>query len=152
MSIWWGQVKKSQETESSPSHPVKHHCYVELHLKIRKSIFLRGLSNTGTGCPEWVWRLHPWRCSKPDWTPSWATPCRWPWSKWTVGPDGPQRCPPSPTMSCGPLKGILDFALHIPWSPVSWTLLSIFLGPQFLTMVLKSSTSEGSESYSTLLF
>jgi len=41
----------------------------------------------GTGCPERLWMLHPWRCSRPGWMRPWATwsstrsggwwPCLW---------------------------------------------------------------------------
>ena len=27
----------------------------------------------GTGCPERLWMLCPWRCSRPDWMGSWAS-------------------------------------------------------------------------------
>ena len=42
---------------------------------------------SGTGCPERLWMLHPWRCSRPGWMGPWAAwssikcggwwPCLW---------------------------------------------------------------------------
>jgi len=32
-----------------------------------------GESGAGTGCPERLWMLHPWRCSRPGWMEPWAT-------------------------------------------------------------------------------
>ena len=37
-----------------------------------------GWPNTGTGCPEMLWSLHPWRYSKAAWTWSWAAISGWP--------------------------------------------------------------------------
>lgn len=34
-------------------------------------------SDTGKGCPQRLWSLHPWAYSKPSWTQSWTTCCSW---------------------------------------------------------------------------
>ena len=52
---------------------------------------LWGWWSTGTGCPEGLWSLFPWRYSKPAWTTSSAACCRWPCFGRGVGLDDPQR-------------------------------------------------------------
>ena len=42
----------------------------------------RGWWGSDMGCPEKLWMLHPWKCSRPGWVGSWAT-----WS------GGWQACP-----------------------------------------------------------
>lgn len=63
-------------------------------LQVKKNPFsLWGMSNTGTGCPEWLWSHHLWRYTKAHWTWSWATCCKWTCSEqkgWTTGSFQPQ--------------------------------------------------------------
>lgn len=47
--------------------------YRKSHLNLQLFFVLWGWLNTGTGLPERLWSLHPWRYSKPNWTRSWAT-------------------------------------------------------------------------------
>ena len=42
--------------------------YRKIHLNIQKHIFIVTVVNAGTDCPERLWRLHPWRYTKPEWT------------------------------------------------------------------------------------
>jgi len=35
--------------------------HMKFILNTRKHILQCGWSKTGTGCPEWLWNLHPWR-------------------------------------------------------------------------------------------
>lgn len=53
--------------------------YRKLQLNIRKHLFMWRRLNTRTGCLERLWRLHPWRYSKPDGTGSRATCSGWPY-------------------------------------------------------------------------
>ena len=55
------------------------------HPNVRKHFLLWGWLNTGKGCPERLWSLHPWRDSKGIRTWSWATGSRWPCSEWGFG-------------------------------------------------------------------
>lgn len=41
--------------------------------QILEKCFTMKWSNTGTVCPERLWRLHPWECSRLNWTQPWAT-------------------------------------------------------------------------------
>ena len=47
--------------------------------------------STGTGCPGRLWSLLLWRYSRPAWTRSSTTYCRWPCFGRRVGLDDPQR-------------------------------------------------------------
>lgn len=55
----------SSEGIRGDGHKMK---YRKFHLNIRKNFFLWRCSDVGTGCPESLWSLCPWRHSKPDWT------------------------------------------------------------------------------------
>ena len=54
--------------------------------------------STGTGCPGRLWSLLLWRYSRPAWTRSSTTYCRWPCFGRRVGLDDPQRSLPTPTI------------------------------------------------------
>ena len=56
---------------------------------------LRGWLSPGTGCPERLWSLSPWRYWKAVWTWSWATGSRQPCSIWEAGADDLQRAFPT---------------------------------------------------------
>ena len=60
--------------------------------------FRWGWQSTGTGCPGRLWSLLLWRYSRPAWTRSCATCCRWPCFGRRVGLDDPQRSLPTPTI------------------------------------------------------
>jgi len=57
-----------------------------------------GEAGTGTGCPGRFWSLLLWRDSRPAWTRSSTSYCRWPWFGRRVGLDDPQRSLPTPTI------------------------------------------------------
>lgn len=69
VNIWWGQSKEdrvrvlsiAQCNARGSEHKVKHR---KFHLNTRKTVFLQRWSNTCTGYPERLWRLHLWRYSK----------------------------------------------------------------------------------------
>lgn len=46
-------------------------------LNFRKNWLKWGRSNTGPGCPQRWWSLHPWRYTNPSWTQSYATCSSW---------------------------------------------------------------------------
>ena len=59
------------------------------------NIFLLwGWPRTGTGCPERLWSLRPWRYSKTIWTQSWPISSRWPCLSRGVEPDDFQKSLP----------------------------------------------------------
>ena len=64
----------------------------------RRISSLWGWRSTGTGCPGRLWSLLLWRYSRPTWTTSSTTYCRWPCFGRSVGLDDPQRSLPSPTI------------------------------------------------------
>lgn len=50
----------------------------KITIKHKKNLFLlEGWSNTGTGCQEMLWHIHPWEYLKPDWTWPCATCSSW---------------------------------------------------------------------------
>ena len=59
---------------------------------------LWGWRSTGTGCPGRLCSLLLWRYSRPTWTRSCASCCRWPCFSRRVGLDDPQRSLPIPTI------------------------------------------------------
>ena len=59
---------------------------------------LWGWRSTGTGCPRRLWSLLLWRYSRPTWTRSSPTYCRWPCFGRGVGLDDPQRSLPTPNV------------------------------------------------------
>ena len=59
---------------------------------------LWGWRSTGTGCPGRLWSLLLWTYSRPAWTQSSTTYCRWPCFGRRVGLDDPQSSLPTPTM------------------------------------------------------
>ena len=59
---------------------------------------LWGWRSTGTGCPGMLWILLLWSYSKPTWTRSCATGCRWPCFGSGVVLNNPQRSLPTPTI------------------------------------------------------
>ena len=59
---------------------------------------LWGWRGTGTGFPGRLWSLLLWRYSRPTWTRSYATCCRWPCFGRGVGLDDPQRSLPTPNI------------------------------------------------------
>ena len=59
---------------------------------------LWGWQSTRTGCPEGLWILLIWRCSKPSWMRSCAAYCRWPCFGRGLGPDDPKRSLPTATI------------------------------------------------------
>ena len=59
---------------------------------------LWGWWSTGTGYPGKWWSLLLWRYSRPAWTRSSTTYCRWPCFGRRVGLDDPQRSLPTPTV------------------------------------------------------
>ena len=84
-------VVPSGRTESD-GHKMKHG---RVPLNIRKHFFHWGWRSIGTGCPETLWSLHPWRYSKAVWTWSWVTGCRWSCLSSGVGPDDLQKSLPT---------------------------------------------------------
>jgi len=59
---------------------------------------LWGWGSPGTGCPGRWWILLLWRYSRPTWTRSCGTCCRWPCFSRGVGLDDPQRFLPTPNI------------------------------------------------------
>lgn len=57
LNIQWQGKSQWAQTEIQEI-PFKH--------KKKKKKLLWGWWNTGTGCPEWLWSLPPWRYSKPE--------------------------------------------------------------------------------------
>ena len=51
-------------------HKIKHKNF---HTNVRKKLFIWGWQNTGTGCPERLWSLFLWGCSKSFWRLSCVT-------------------------------------------------------------------------------
>ena len=62
------------------------------------TFLLWGWPNTGTGYPQRLWSLHPWRYLQAVWTRSWAAGCRWPCLSRGGGPDNLQRSLPTTTI------------------------------------------------------
>lgn len=76
--------------------------------------------STGTGCPERLWGLPPWRYSK-AWTWSWATCSRWPCLR-GKGPDDLQR--PLPTLSILWFYECLhEFKVHVRYVDIHFLLV-----------------------------
>ena len=67
------------------------------NISFKKWIILTNRS-TGTGCPGRLWSLLLWRYSRPAWTRSSTTYCRWPCFGRRFGLDDPQRSLPTPTI------------------------------------------------------
>ena len=59
---------------------------------------LWGWRSPGLGCPGRLWIFLLWRYSRPAWTRSCATCCRWPCFGRRVGLDDPQRSLPTPNI------------------------------------------------------
>lgn len=92
-----------------------------------------GRWNTGIGCPENLWCLHPWRFSKDICMWSWATDSSWPYlgKGWTrSSPDVPSYHSPS--------VSLMKVAFHHPssWLEMASSRLSPewghYMGPEVL--------------------
>ena len=87
-------VVPSERTRGN-GHKMKHRNSVWIWGRISS---LWGWRSTGTVCPGKLWILLLWRYSRPAWTWSSTTYCRWPFFGRRVGLDDPQRSLPTRTI------------------------------------------------------
>lgn len=82
-----------------------------------------GWSNARTGCPETSQSLHPRRCSKPDWTWSWAS-----WWSWLCFEQGAL---------------LEDLQRHLPTSAILSTVTTAAVNTRVVHQNLRACTASG---------